>query len=300
MRDVFYRYVLAAAFVTALLGVAPIEQARADITGCSMLSGGIAFSDYDLLTQDAVANYGDLDVTCTGTGSGVNNVVTVDLGSGPGSCMTRTLTKVGSTLDYNIYTDSNHTSVWCAPTTQPYEFIFGASPQTHSFRMYGQTAAGQAVAPGAYSATVPVSITWPGGGSTSGDFLVTQSAPATCSVSASAMNFGNYAGAATNATATLTITCSLNSSYNVSLGGGENLSGTTRRMAGPATSLIGFNLYSDAAHTTSWGDDTALGAVVSGTGSGSAQPLTVYGRTTAGALPVPGSYSDTVVVTVTY
>jgi outer membrane usher protein len=51
---------------------------------------------------------------------------------------------------------------------------------------------------------------------------------------------------------------------------------------------------------SAWGDGTALGATVAGTGTGSAQTFTVYGQTLAGTAPTPGSYSDTVVVTATY
>jgi spore coat protein U-like protein len=38
----------------------------------------------------------------------------------------------------------------------------------------------------------------------------------------------------------------------------------------------------------------------SGTGSGSGQALTVYGRVGSQTTPSPGAYSDSVVVTVTY
>jgi len=39
---------------------------------------------------------------------------------------------------------------------------------------------------------------------------------------------------------------------------------------------------------------------VAGTGTGAAQNLTVYGRIPASQFPGAGSYSDTVVVTLTY
>ncbi|WP_409528142.1 spore coat protein U domain-containing protein [Rhizobium sp.] len=40
--------------------------------------------------------------------------------------------------------------------------------------------------------------------------------------------------------------------------------------------------------------------MVTGTGTGSPQTLTVYGRVPAQNTPAPGTYSDTVVVTVSY
>jgi spore coat protein U-like protein len=286
---------LAALFLVLAAG----RTARADITGCSV-SGGITFPDYDLVSKSSVAGTGTLQVTCTGTGSGANNLVTVELGTGSGSCMTRTMTKGVDTLEYNIYTTSGHASVWCGATTQSYSYTFGGGSEMHPFAMYGLTGAGQAVAPGVYSdPTIMASLTWPGG-STSGSFVVGQDAPATCGVSATDMSFGTYTGVAANATATLSITCSVGSPYSVSLSGGDHANGATRRMASPSLSYIGFGLFSDGARTTAWGDDTALGASVSGSGSGSTQVRTVYGQTIAGPLPDPGSYSDTVVVTVGY
>jgi spore coat protein U-like protein len=58
-------------------------------------------------------------------------------------------------------------------------------------------------------------------------------------------------------------------------------------------------MYSDAARTVNWGNTPATDTV-SGTGNGSAQSLTVYGRVPTQATPAPASYSDTVTVTINY
>jgi spore coat protein U-like protein len=273
--------------------------AHADITDCDVSSSGIVFSSYDIVGQGEVTITGDLDVTCSGTGSGVNNVVTVDLSAGAGSCATRTMTNGGSTLQYNIYTASNHAVAWCSPTTQAYSFIFGASPQTYRFTMYGRVPAGQAVPWGTYGDSVLASVSWPGGAGDTTVVSVTQIAPAVCSLSASSLDFGNYAGITVDASASLSITCSVDAPYTVSLDGGNNLNGT-RRMAGPSGAYLGYGLYSDAGRSLAWGDGSGLGASVPGTGDGSSQTLTVYGRAPGGVLPTPGAYSDTVVVTLTY
>ena len=86
----------------------------------------------------------------------------------------------------------------------------------------------------------------------------------------------------------------------MSLGSGQNSNGTTRRMAGPGGQFLNYGLFRDSGRTVQWGNGTALGGQVSGTGSGSAQSLTVYGRIPASQLATPGSYSDSVVVTVEY
>ena len=82
--------------------------------------------------------------------------------------------------------------------------------------------------------------------------------------------------------------------------GNSNSNGTTRRMLKSAGQYLTYALYSNAGRTTAWGDGTTYGAQVSGTGSGSNQSLTVYGRVTASQRPTPGSFTDTVVITMTY
>ena len=63
---------------------------------------------------------------------------------------------------------------------------------------------------------------------------------------------------------------------------------------------VTYGLYKDAARSTGWGSSIVSGETVSGTGTGSAQALTVYGRVPPQSTPPPGTYSDVVVVTVTY
>ncbi len=71
-------------------------------------------------------------------------------------------------------------------------------------------------------------------------------------------------------------------------------------MLGVAGQYLTYTLYSNAGRTTTWGDGTTYGAQVSGTGSGANQSLTVYGRVPASQSPTPGSFTDTVVVTLSY
>jgi spore coat protein U-like protein len=66
-----------------------------------------------------------------------------------------------------------------------------------------------------------------------------------------------------------------------------------------------YNLYTTAALGTVFGDGTAGTATVAGTGAGvaTAVAVTVYGQLPDNATnqaAVPGAYSDTITVTVTY
>ena len=119
---------------------------------------------------------------------------------------------------------------------------------------------------------------------------------ATCTIAATALSFGAYTqAAASSSTSTLTVTCTDLSAYTVGLdGGGAGATATQRYMTGATntTAHLNYNLYSNAGNTTVWGNTTAN--EVSGTGTGTAQTLTVYGQIPSGQNLPADSYSDTV------
>lgn len=123
-----------------------------------------------------------------------------------------------------------------------------------------------------------------------------------CSVAPATLSFGNVTGSAdTDATASILVTCTLNTPYTVALDQGANGSTvTTRQMkAAVGTDLLGYALYRDNSRTQNWGA-TAGTDTVGGTGSGLTQTLTVYGRVPASLASPSGTYSDTVNITVNY
>ncbi|WP_404712934.1 spore coat U domain-containing protein [Sphingomonas sp. MMS24-J13] len=132
-------------------------------------------------------------------------------------------------------------------------------------------------------------------------FNVTANVQATCSVSATNMAFGAYTGVQLVSTSSLSITCTNTTGYAVGLDAGTATGATvtSRKMTGPAAATLGYGLYRDGGHTSNWGQ-TAGTDTVAGTGSGTAQSLTVYGLVPAGQTPPAGSYSDTITVTVSY
>ncbi len=143
------------------------------------------------------------------------------------------------------------------------------------------------------------------------NLTVSATVPTTCTVSATGVNFGNYLGAAITSNGSLSVNCALGTTYLVSLGAGNNYAGgagSSRRMAN-STNFISYGLYLDSALSTEWGDNCPggvgaqtypNGTCVGGTGSGVAQALTVFGKTSPGGSSAPGSYSDTVVVSVLF
>ncbi len=123
-----------------------------------------------------------------------------------------------------------------------------------------------------------------------------------CNVSAVApttMDFGTRGllNANFDATSTITVTCTTGAGYTVALNGGGGGNVNARRMINGANN-VGYQLYKESARTTIWGDAGA--ATVAGTGNGTAQTLTVYGRVASQTTPPAGTYADSVTVTVTY
>ncbi|MBH1744714.1 spore coat protein U domain-containing protein [Stenotrophomonas maltophilia] len=201
-------------------------------------------------------------------------------------------------------------------------------------QLFAQIPANQVLASGAYSSTFSganVVLTW----AWNEVLLGTATVPATCNGgatgtnSASAafsftataevlpqcgsyvttnMNFGNVSGsipANIDQTATLTLTCLKNTAYQVSLNNGQNnpTATSTRRMAttiGASTYYLTYELYRDSTRTQRWGNTLTVDTA-SGTGTGSAQQLTIYGRVPpVTGQPPAGTYNDVVQVTITY
>lgn len=155
-------------------------------------------------------------------------------------------------------------------------------------------AAALSVSAGAYAGTDTTS------------FNVTITITSACDIHtnpATNMAFGSAASTATNvsATSTLTVNCTLLTPYTIALDDGlHGSSGPVRAMQDTGTNQVGYQLYRDALHTLIWGSTSGTGGnVLSGTGLGVATPVTVYGLVSSANSPA-GSYSDTVVATLTY
>lgn len=134
---------------------------------------------------------------------------------------------------------------------------------------------------------------------------VSATVTANCTVTSSPLAFPNVntlSGANVDGTGGLSISCTNGTPWSASsgVGAGTGASYGSRRMTAGANQLS-YNLYTDAARSTVWGDDSGTTDLIGGTGTGLAQAVTIYGRVGLGQTSVPaGNYTDTVSVTVTY
>jgi spore coat protein U-like protein len=285
-------------FMTGLVGP---RAAEAAISGCSVTSSGIVFSPYDTVTKTSVDGVGTITVSCTG--SGTENLSLNLAGGNAGSCTTRQMRRGTASLNYQIFREASASSAWCEGGSRldiTLNFASGAT-QTASYTMYGQVGSGQNPTFGSYTDSLSVVLKRGGGTLASTTASISGSVSPICSVSAGSLGFGTYsAAAATLGVASISVNCSNGGAYQVSLESGQYSTGSTRRMAGPGGNFLNYELYSNSGRSIAWGNGTAFGGQVSGTGSGSAQSLVVYGRIPASQLSTPGSYSDSVIVTVEY
>lgn len=117
------------------------------------------------------------------------------------------------------------------------------------------------------------------------------------------VNFGNYdvfGSVNDDSTGLISIRCTGNPNpWILLLSKGANSATFTPRNMVNAGTLLNYNLYTDAARTTVWGDGTGGTVTVSGSGNGTSLHF-VYGRIPPGQDARAGLNTDTVVVTVNF
>lgn len=142
------------------------------------------------------------------------------------------------------------------------------------------------------------------GATTTTTFNVQTNLIASCTVTASNINFGDLTdalGAFTTGTGDVSVTCPSSVAYAISLNAGQNPSPDNfiRNMKkSDGTGQVLYMLYADTSMSIPINYDTAF---VRDEGTGSVQPHTIYGMARTPPVSQPlGLYSDVVTVTVTY
>jgi spore coat protein U-like protein len=138
----------------------------------------------------------------------------------------------------------------------------------------------------------------------SAPFTVRATNNSSCTVSASDLNFGVQSSLASGVTTTNSITalCTAGTEYEIGLGNGSSgaTSPADRRMkAAGGSGAVQYQIFRDGARSQVWGN-TIGNNTVSAVGTGASQTFTGYGLVPPQQTPPANTYSDTIVVTVTY
>ena len=299
---------------------------------CTSTNPSANYGAVDILSGAASLTTSTFTVTCTGTaGRTVRVCIEFGVGSNLGGSQTqRSLINQSNSaigLNHEVYSNSARTTVWgssgnsitaypIAGTQLDLVIPAGGSVTSAAQTAYSKVLAAQQTAiPGTYKwftgspglyygyATAAACPT-----GTNTTFLGANAANWTavinsnCLISTTALDFGPMGLLKTNVdgAGALTVQCTNTTAYVVSLGLGTGTGVTlpTARKMTKGAETVTYGLYSDTARAVVWG--TGAGQTVSGTGTGIAQTINVYGRVPPQNTPSPGVYTDVVVVTVTY
>jgi spore coat protein U domain-containing protein, fimbrial subunit CupE1/2/3/6 len=144
------------------------------------------------------------------------------------------------------------------------------------------------------------------------NFTVTATVVASCTISTTAIAFGNYDPVVANATTpvdangTVTVACTAGAATTVGMSQGANPTGTStaaaplRQMASGAVNRMRYDIFQDAARATVWADTGTAGAQAYNATTKNATVLSVYGRIPAGQDVSTGAYTDTVTATILF
>lgn len=303
------------------------EHAQAQTPSCQISSfSPPTFGEVNVLTGSAMDAIGSVSVSCQDAGSYTGATVCVQIG--PGSEVATAPDRVlvdaqGNRLGMNFHSG---VAIWgqSIPTTfgdgavQIDVALANGAGTSDAAAIKATIAGGQATNPvGLYSNGFDLSYYYLFYGGSKPDcnamsgytgpiidrtFTTEATVPKRCEVSATNMDFG-ILGLLTRQTlseSSVSVKCSNGIPYEVGLGNGNNAtSPQERRMKNAATGeTIRYELHQDSARSIIWG---GVGQSKPGTGTAILQSMTVYGRIPMQSpSPTPGTYTDTVVITVTY
>jgi spore coat protein U-like protein len=320
------RHAFALLLFIMLLGGA--NAARAD--GCTASMSTVSFGSISPINKLAVQNGGTLSVSCSWLATTITPHVIVCLNLAAPS--PRTLTNGTNAIQYDLYQDTAYSVQWGSTTanTKPivvsldkpvisgdvtvsttvpvYGRITANQPTTpsvaNSDTVYKQdfTAAQTLLNPGFYLLFAPScgSVT-----ATTGSFPFEANATVTnnCNITATNVAFASTGllSNALSAAGALSVQCTNGDAYRISLDGGSstNVGARTMQRSGGG-GAVGYQLYLDSQDKTAWGDGSAGTTMVTGTGSGAAQIIPVYGVVPVQGTPAPGTYSDTITATISF
>jgi spore coat protein U-like protein len=274
--------------------------AAAQFAHCTAVSSNVAFGSY---TGSTIRVTASIVISCNGNPT---FGIALNSGTAPGATVTnRSMTAGGSDqLNYGLFSDPGYTQNW--GNTPGTGWVTGTENGTNRiFTVYAQLPANQSPPRNTYGDIITATISQISGSNFDPvvtRFTVSAAVGAACSLSATDLAFGSYSGSLIDATSTISVNCTNATPYNVGLDAGiaPGATLTNRSMTGPGSTLLNYHLLSDPARTINWGNTVGIDTVA-GTGTGTAQSLTVYGQLPASQTALqPGTYSDVITATITF
>lgn len=310
------------------LAVPALFYAHAALPTCYVTVFPINFGLVNLAGNMPISATGQAQIHCEGGEANRTVHACISFGEGTpasGTGSPRRMSNGAAQIVYDLYTDPSRTTVWGsnewarAPKGQKFQNPLGPSGTNTLFNLpvYARIPAGQQATPAGvyigafsghphlflrYSYTDSADCSSGASAVAVGNVTVTAYNQSSCTISASNMIFPNAAmlNASTDAISTVTAHCISDTPYTIGLGLGlgSGVNDPTARKMTSGGSTIVYGLYRDAARSQPWGSTSPH--LYSGTGNGGTQAITVYGRVAVQATPPPGTYSDTIVATITY
>lgn len=315
--------------VAAALWLLAASAARAD--ACTVTMTDINFGQVSPIAGSDYLAQGTLTVNCTWTlGSSslllpqANLCVNLGPGSGGGTGDPRWMINGSQRMAFNLFTNNSYTAaaIWggtastigAKPVTGTMVGLLGLGGVTQTATIYGRIPAASLVGvPSVGNADTVYNASFAGHGTLQYSFGSGKSCTAgstvafsfqaratvinNCTIGTSNLVFASGSPLAEmRASAPLSVTCTANSAYQIALNGGGAGNPAARSMTNSVTGeKLGYRIAATPDGTV-WGDGSGGTTVYSGTGTGSAQSVMMYGTVPRQAAPTPGDYRDTVTV----
>ena len=98
----------------------------------------------------------------------------------------------------------------------------------------------------------------------------------------------------------ISIQCPVGTAYSVGLDDGQHFNGSQRQLCSVEGECVTYGIWKDAAATKAWGNVPGATALDVSSSSGESSRYVVYGVLPAQPWPSPGTYTDTVIITLRY
>lgn len=294
---------------------------------CSIGTPTLAFAAFSPISGAALSATGTIPVSCTFPLLGGNPNVKLCLALNASQPLT--LVNSGNAINFGLFIDPAFSTAWGNSTANVIAVtmarnILGGTV-TQNVNIYARIAAAQTTVPtssngntvythafaatdatlqyASYGALSPAPACGSAMTAAAGTpFNANVTVINNCTIAAANITFATQStlSKAVTGNSTLTVQCTKNDAFRISLSGGLLGTVTARVMTGLTTSRVSYQLYLDSGYSTIWGDGTSGTSQLTGIGTGVVQAVPIYARVPTQATPAPGVYTDTVTATIQF